>query len=421
MSSDAALWPSPWPAEDGGPRRQQSPRGAPGLALRPDERLTATSRLSIASTMVVLRDPGEVYLLCHTAGDAAVSWVERIDPSTLETVVRSVDLPGGRTWPGGVAVHANGDLYVAFGRHVHRLAPDLSVLASREMPRDRPYNSFVVLPDGHLVTKDFAGVTPMPPALDPATPSQLVVLEPERLEIVATADVPEPSVARLSADGDDVYVVGSDRLFRFRWAAGSLSRDASLDARYRTLEGQTYGWDAVIAGGAAWFLDDGAGSEQYAGSFVGVGANTCPLHLVRVDLATAEVTLTEICGLPGGLIANPPAVDLSRGIVVGYDSSNAVVQAFRVSGVDAEPLWQRSLAHAAHPVVFPDTGELVLCDHDAVRGTDQVVVLDIETGEERGRVDTGSPLQSALFLAPGFDRDLYVCTFSTVSRVSVEG
>jgi hypothetical protein len=141
---------------------------------------------------------------------------------------------------------------------------------------------------------------------------------------------------------------------------------------------------------------------------------------VRVDLATAEVTLTEICGLPGGLIANPPAVDLSRGVVVGYDSSNAVVQAFRVDGAGVEPLWRRSLAHAAHPVVFADTGEVVLCDHDAGRGTDQVVVLDTETGEERGRVDTGSPLQSALFLTPGFDRDLYVCTFSTVTRVSIE-
>lgn len=420
MNSHAALWPSPWPAEDGGPRRQQSPWGIAGLALQHDERLVATSRLSIASTMVVLRDPGEVYLLCHTAGDDAVSWVERFDPSTLDVLARSADLPGGRTWPGGLAVHANGDLYVAFGRHVHRLAPDLSVRTSRQMPRDRPYNSFVVLPDGHLVTKDFAGVTPLPPALDPATPSQLVVLEPDHLEIVATAEVPEPSVARLSADGDDVYVVGSHRLFRFRWGSGSLVRDAGLDALYRTLEGQTYGWDAVIAGGAAWFLDDGAGSEQYAGSFVGVGANPCPLHLVRVDLTTAEVALTEVCGLTGGLIANPPAVDMSRGIVVGYDSSNAVVQAFRVVGASAEPIWQRGLAHAAHPVVYPDTGELVLCDHDAVRGTDQVVVLDIETGEERGRVDTGSPLQSALFLAPGFDRDLYVCTFSTVTRVSVE-
>ena len=37
---------------------------------------------------------------------------------------------------------------------------ELRVVASRTLPRDKPYNSFVVLPDGHLVTKDFAGSRP---------------------------------------------------------------------------------------------------------------------------------------------------------------------------------------------------------------------------------------------------------------------
>ena len=46
--------------------------------------------------------------------------------------------------------------------------------------------------------------------------------------------------------------------------------------------------DAVIDAGAAWFLDDGAGSERFAGSFVGIGANDSPLHLVRVDLESGE-------------------------------------------------------------------------------------------------------------------------------------
>jgi hypothetical protein len=60
----------------------------------------------------------------------------------------------------------------------------------------------------------------------------------------------------------------------------------------------------------------------------------------------------------------------------------------------------------------------VLCDHDAVRNADQVVVIDIETGHELARADTGSPIQSVLFLAPGFERDLYYCSFTTVARIS---
>jgi hypothetical protein len=47
------------------------------------------------------------------------------------------------------------------------------------------------------------------------------------------------------------------------------------------------------------------------------------------------------------------------------------------------------------------------------------VVLDVETGEERARVDTGSPLQSVVFPAAGFARDLYYCAFPCVSRVRV--
>ena len=50
---------------------------------------------------------------------------------------------------------------------------------------------------------------------------------------------------------------------------------------------------------------------------------------------------------------------------------------------------------------------------------DQVVVLDIETGDEHARVDTGSPLQSPVFMAPGFGRDLYYVAFPVVSRISV--
>jgi outer membrane protein assembly factor BamB len=275
-----------------------------------------------------------------------------------------------------------------------------------------------VLPDGHLVTKDFAGSRPgvAIPAHE-RRPSELVVLEPSRLEIAATLELPEPSIARLSADGNDIYVVGDTTLLRVHWDGRDLALDDGFRARYRTLEGQTYGWDCVVAAGAAWFLDNGDGSERYDGSLSGHGLSTAPLHLVRVDLGSGEVTLAEICGLPGGLVANPPVVDEHRGIVVGYDSGNGHVAAFDID--DFAPRWRREQNHASHLVLFPATGELVTNDYDPDRGTDQVVVLDIESGDELARADTGSPVQSVLFPTPGFDRDVYLCTFTTVSRVAV--
>lgn len=416
------LWRSPWPAEDGGARRQQVGRGVNGLAVRPGEVAEVVSRMAIAATMVVLRDPGEVYLLCHTAGEDAISWVEQIDPRTLEVVRRSRDLPGGPTWPGGIAAHGDGGLYVVFGQHAHRLSADLAEVHTVELPRRRPYNSFVVLPDGHLVTKDFAGRRPTAPDGDGLGTSELLLLAPGSLEIVARCELPEPSIARLSADGDDVYVVGETSLIRVRRSGTSLTIDESFRARYRTMEGQTYGWDAVIADGCAWLLDNGAGSERYTGTLRGNGVSTAPLHLVRVSLADGEVSMVEVCGLPGGVIANPPAVDPSRRIAVGYDSGNGVVTAFRYGPSITDPfeqIWSRAQNHAAHPLLYPDTGELVLHDHDAERQAEQLVVLDVETGREVLRVDTGSPVQSVLFPAVGWGRTVYSCTFFGPSRMAL--
>jgi hypothetical protein len=394
--------------------------GARGFGLRDGGTLVATDRLSLASTMVVLRDPGEAYLLCHTGGDGAHSWVERFHPETLEVLERSPDLPGGPPWPGGVAVHANGSLYVVFGRHAHRLAPDTSVLARRELPRNRPYNSFVVLPDGHLATKDFGGSTPPGVTdVDAPQPAELLILEPEGLEIVARVELPEPSVARLSALGDDIYLVGDTALHRVHWDGTGLTVDRAFAPRYRTVEGQTFGWDAVLVDGAAWFLDDGEGSEAYAGSLRGCGRSGAPLHLVRVDLASGAVALTEISGLPGGIVANPPVIAPQQSMAIGYDTGNGRVVGFSIdAGGIGERRWEADLDHGCHPLLFPDTGEVLLAHHDPATG-EQAVVLDVASGDELGRVATGSPVQSVLFPAAGFDPDAYLVSFTTLTRISV--
>lgn len=71
-----------------------------------------------------------------------------------------------------------------------------------------------------------------------------------------------------------------------------------------------------------------------------------------------------------------------------------------------------------HPLLFAATGELLVNDHDGERGIDQAVVLDVETGDELGRVDTASPLQSVLFAAPGWSTtDAYVVSFAGITRI----
>ena len=404
---------SAWPAEDAGPARLAAPLGGRGSLLSTETELVATSREVLVATMVVEGLDGATYLLRHSGPPDSVAVVERFDPVTLETVASSPDLAGGPVWPGGVAVLGSGDLLVVFGNHVHRLTSDLEVAASRQLPRDRPYNSFVMLACGLIATKDFAGPFSGADA-DDHRPSELLVLDPLTLEIVSALELSEPSVARLSASGDEIVVVGVDSLLSVDLVDGVLS-EREGKVRYRTKPGQGYGWDAVLDGDLAFFLDDGEGSERFDGSFEGRGIATEPLRLHRIDRVTGEATSAEVCGLPGGLIANPPALDPERRIVVGFDSGNSIVTAFDAD--DLRQLWTIRLGHGSHPIVLPDAGEVVLSDFDRARGTEDVVVVDVETGDERGRASTKSPVQSVVFPAVGSSGALYWVSFLSLSRI----
>ena len=440
-------WNSPWPGEDGGPRRAQAPHGLAGPGFRDGERLRVTSRDAFAATMLVLREPGELFVLRHsldprTPEGPVVSWVERLDPVTLAPVARSGDLAAGPFWPGGIAAHANGSLYVVFGRYCHRLGADLAVQASFELPRARPYNSFVILDDGVLVMKDIGHGT--------AEPARLTVLEPTLERACDDLDVPERSIARLGADGNTVYVVGDATVFRFHWdrPARRLQRDQAWQFRYRTSPNQSYAWDPVLEGGHAWFMDNG--DHDYVTTMLGAGRASGPIHLFRVSLADArDAAAVEISGLPHGTCTNPPLYDAARRVALGYDSGNGVLAAFHVDDRGAlAPLWRRDVATAAHLLRYPDTGEVVVDDfrsrttprsawlrslsrragglvlRPAIRSVlsrfsnDDVVVLDVETGDERARASVPSLFQSVLFPAPGWNRDFYYCSFSTIARIS---
>jgi len=380
--------------------------------------------------MVVLRNPGEVFLQGNTMGGVnTTAWVERLHPETLATELRSPDLPGGPFWAGGIAVHANGDLYVTYGRYVHRVNPHtLEPIASCELPRERPYNSAVILPDGCLALKDFCGGSGAHAIGDGAQGSELLILSPDDLSILARRELPEGSIARLSAYTDSegspvVLAVGDQHLHQIKWdATNETLTPAAAPRRYLRNQGQSFGWDAVVADGSAWFLDNGEGTSMFGPSFSGKGQATDPLHLVRIDLEhpDRDATLTEVCGLAGGIIANPPLISSSRKIAMGYDSGNGMLAAWSYSDdstADLVPLWTRHQHHAGHMLLDEPNGLALTFDYDHDRMMDVAVVLSLESGEEVHRNDTGSPLQAVLFPAAGWADDVYTVTFSSVTRL----
>ena len=409
---------SPWPAEDAGPQRLQQPWGATGLNLQAGERLACTTRNTLLSTMTVLGDPGQVYLLTHSAlrahlGLPTTACVELIDPLSLKTLCASPRLPGGPMWPGGMAVHANGELYVVYGRHAHRLSRACEVRAHCKLPVDQAYNSFVILDNGLLVTKN----------LSDQTPAQLTVLTPDLQRACADTLCPEPSIARLSSQGNTVYVVGVRSVFRYHWRddVQALVRDEAWQHDYLAGAPQSYGWDAVIDGTHAWFMDNGR--HNYRLRMIGAGLNASPNRLIRVALEGAQDHQAwEVSGLPHGSITNPPLVDLKSRTVIAYDSANRVLRAWRLKDalgqMALEPLWQKqSFGCASHMVLYPGSGELVLNDYR--HWGEEVVVLDIATGLEKARVRSGGLTQGVVFPSVGWQRDLYWSSMGRLARIFV--
>jgi hypothetical protein len=370
------------------------------------------------STMTVLGAPGEVYLLCHSALRAQVglptqSWVEQIDPVSLKPVQRSLRMAGGPMWPGGMALHRNGDLYVVYGRYAHQLDRRCQLKRSLQLPVNEPYNSFVVLDNGLLVCKN----------LSTRQNAQLTVIDPETLSLVGQGvTCPEPSVARLSAIGNTVYVVGVRSLIRYHWHEGqqALVQDPLWRFDYIGNSSQSHGWDVVLDGRNAWFMDNGA--HRYRFRMVGAGVSPTANRLIRVSLDDdRDHQYLDVCGLAGGSITNPPLVALEAGIVLGYDSANQVLQAWRFDAAlkSLKPLWRKSpFGCASHMVLYPDTGEVVLNDYR--RFGEEVVVLDLASGHEKGRVRSGGLMQGVVFPSPSWGRDVMWSSMGRLARIFVQ-
>ena len=69
------------------------------------------------------------------------------------------------------------------------------------------------------------------------------------------------------------------------------------------------------------------------------------------------------------------------------------------------------------PVVYPESGELVINDFTDA-GNDDIIVVDIGTGELLDRVSTGSRIANGMFLSPGPGRSIFYCSTLTVARVT---
>ena len=382
--------------------------------------------------MVINRGPGEWYVggtMPAFSGPPPHGWVERFDPVTLEPVRRSPALPcGEHVWCGAILAHANGSIYSVNGNALHRLDPDeLTIQAERTLV-DCSHNGLLSLADATLLTKDLR--------LEGQGSTTVSRYDPDTLEPVgAPLVLPEGSMGRIAADmGDDgfdrVYVPGTEHVFRIRIDGSSMVLE-DWRPRYRTAGGpHGLAWDGCLAGDSIWLMDNGdVASVRHIHSTFPNGRFDIPPELSwrqaapwvgpqrlhRADVGTGEVQSVAPFGTPGGGIIAPPVVIPEWERAIAWDSING-----GLAGVHTESLaveWSLDVRSSMQPVVFPESGELVINDYGA-DGIDWLVVVDVATGELLDRVDTGSRIANGMFLTAGADRDVYYCSTLSLARVA---
>ena len=428
-------WPSPWPVECGGNRRQKS---APGRLDAASGTAAVTSvRNDRWNVMVIRRDPGQWYLggtMAAFSGPPPFGWVQRIDAESLQPLASSPELPcGEHVWCGAILAHANGSIIGVNGSYVHRLDPeDCSVLAERRLPADRSHNGLLALSDGTLITKDLR--------LEGQGGTTISRLDPNTLEPVGDPLVlPEGSMGRIAADrtpaGDHVYVPGTEHLWRLVVDGDAVTVD-EWRPRYRNPHDR-YGlaWDACLSDGQVWIMDCGDlpsirmihTTEPNGRWAVSPGRELSwrrpapwdgAQRLLRVSLDDADrLDAVEPFGIPGGGIIAPPLHVPEAQMAIAWDSVNGGLAGVRTGGDELEVAWQLDVRASMQPLVYPDSGELVINDFTA-DGYDDLVVVDVASGELIDRVATGSRIANGMFLTAGDDRDVFYCTTTTLARVS---
>lgn len=427
-------WPSPWPVECGGNRRQKS---APGRLDAVDGDATVvTSRNGLWNVMVIERDPGQWYVggtMAAFSGPPPFGWVQRFEPDTLEPLATSPELPcGEHVWCGAILAHANGSIHCVNGSYLHRLDPDdLSILAEVNLPADRSHNGLLALSDGTLITKDLR--------LEGQGGTTITRLDPNTLEVLGEPLVlPEGSMGRIAADetsgGDAVYVPGTEHLWRLTATASGIEID-DWRPRYRQANDDWgLAWDSCISGDSVWVMDCGdlesvrlIHTTEPNGRYPEPpGRNmswrrpapwTGAQRLLRVNIDDPSlVESVEPFGTPGGGIIAPPVHVPEFDMAIAWDSVNGGLAGVTTSD-ELEVAWHLDARPSMQPVVFPESGELVINDFTA-DGSDDVIVVDIATGQLLDRVATGSRIANGMFLTPGRNRDIYYCTTTVFSRIS---
>ena len=422
---------SAWPVECGGNRRQKA---ATGKLLSKNSKTEMISTVSNKwNVMVIQREKNEFFLggtMPYFNGPKPYGWVQKINSDSLEVLNESPQLPcGDHVWCGAIAAHENGSIIKVNGSFMHVLSPECEVILEKELPINQAHNGLLILSDGTIVTKDCR--------LENQQNSTITRLDPNTLELLHEPfALPEGSMGRIASDlnddGEFIYIPGIERIWRIKVLPDALELDEDWQPQYRNAyQSQGLAWDGCISEGSLWVMDNG--DIESVRSIYGVNPNgrvaenthlswrnPAPWkgrqRLIKFDLISGEKTSIEPFDKEGGGIIAPPVNVPEYEMCIAWDSINGGLAGISTTDRKLAVSWQLDMRPTMQPVIFPESGELVINNFE--NGEDELIVVDIATGELLSRAKVNARLANGMFLTPGFNRDIFYCTTGTFSKVT---
>ena len=422
---------SAWPVECGGNRRQKA---ATGKLLSKNSKTEMISTVSDKWTvMVIQREKNEFFLggtMPYFNGPKPYGWLQKINSDSLEVLNESPQLPcGDHVWCGAIAAHENGSIIKVNGSFMHVLSPECEVILEKELPINQAHNGLLILSDGTIVTKDCR--------LENQQNSTITRLDPNTLELLHEPfALPEGSMGRIASDlnddGEFIYIPGIERIWRIKVLPDALELDEDWQPQYRNAnQSQGLAWDGCISEGSLWVMDNG--DIESVRSIYGVNPNgrvaenthlswrnPAPWkgrqRLIKFDLISGVKTSIEPFDKEGGGIIAPPVNVPEYEMCIAWDSINGGLAGISTTDRKLAVSWQLDMRPTMQPIIFPDSGELVINNFE--NGEDELIVVDIATGELLSRAKVNARLANGMFLTPGFNRDIFYCTTGTFSKVT---
>ena len=311
----------------------------------------------------------------------------------MEVLNESPQLPcGDHVWCGAIAAHENGSIIKVNGSFMHVLSPECEVILEKELPINQAHNGLLILSDGTIVTKDCR--------LENQQNSTITRLDPNTLELLHEPfALPEGSMGRIASDlnddGEFIYIPGIERIWRIKVLPDALELDEDWQPQYRNAnQSQGLAWDGCISEGSLWVMDNG--DIESVRSIYGVNPNgrveenthlswrnPAPWkgrqRLIKFDLISGEKTSIEPFDKEGGGIIAPPVNVPEYEMCIAWDSINGGLAGISTTDRKLAVSWQLDMRPTMQPVIFPESGELVINNFE--NGEDELIVVDIATGE----------------------------------------